>query len=467
MDQRTRQWAFLLGLSVTLGTAVVAGTAVYAIRQVLRQDLVDSAEAQSVIRVAKLHALAERLGGHARGFLLTGDPVSFQKIAADRQAFFGRLDMLLQSASAETRQRLEDVRGTAREYDEALDAVIGLRLGGRTSETVVNAFEERVRPRKEILDQALATLIQTEELRLDSLDRLTERSASRLATAATGVAVGALLVSLALAVLLARAFQSLRRKKAELETALGRVEQINQDLDAFAGRIAHDLRTPLTPITLMAQHLQRFPDEKVTRAAERIERGAKTANRMLEGLLAFSRLGQRSEGVAAFGAPIVRETLEDFSEKLASAQIAVDTYLEEDASVACSAALFSQLVGNLVGNAIKFMDGRVERRLRVDLRTKDESCELEVLDTGPGIPPEALGRIFDPFYRVPGAAAPGAGLGLAIVWRIVEAHDGTVAAISTVGRGTTFRVVLPTGRIASQSAGEMMRSSVRAVEAHP
>jgi signal transduction histidine kinase len=459
MDQRARHWAFLLALSATLATGLVSATAVYAIRRVLRQDLIDSAAAQTVIRVAKLRGLAERMAGHARGFLLTADPRSLDRVSSDRQAFFERLERLLRSADADIRARLEEVRTSARGYDEALEAVVALRRRGQDTDTVARVFEDRVRPRKDELDRGLGQLIASEEARLDSLDRSTERAASHLAMITTGAAVGALLVALALAILLARAFHSLRRKQAQLEQTMARLEQANRELDAFAGRIAHDLRTPLTPIVLMANRLKRFDDERVVRAADRIERGAEAANRMLEGLLVFSRLGHREEGARAGAAPVVRAALEDFGERIAAAGITVETDLDEDAIVACGEPLFRQLVGNLVGNAIKFMAGRDERRLSIGLRARGPSCALEVRDTGPGIPAEELGQIFKPFYRVAGARAPGSGLGLAIVRRIVEAHGGSVTARSVVGQGAAFLVVLPAAQITRLGSAERARPS--------
>jgi len=80
MELSARHRALQISLALMLGTAVVGGVAVFAIRSVLRQDLAESAEAQVVIRVAKLRGIAERLGSHARGFLLTADPESFQRV---------------------------------------------------------------------------------------------------------------------------------------------------------------------------------------------------------------------------------------------------------------------------------------------------------------------------------------------------------------------------------------------------
>src|SRR5204862_7827941 len=139
------QWVFVLAFCVALGAALVAAIGVYAIRRVLRQDLVDSAAAQTVINVAKLHALSERTGGHARGFLLTAEPRSLERVASDRRAFFTALETLSLSVEPEDRGRLESVGRAARAYDEALDGVIGLRRADQPADAVARAFEEQGR----------------------------------------------------------------------------------------------------------------------------------------------------------------------------------------------------------------------------------------------------------------------------------------------------------------------------------
>lgn len=432
--------------AVLLGTAAMAATAVLAVRYVLRQDLVESAEAQTVIRIAKLRGAAERLGAHARGFLLTADADAFHRVQRDRDQFFVRLDDLVESSAGNTHQRLEAVRAATRRYDEALDSVMALRRRAESADVVARAFQERIRPAQQAVDEALATLVDSEETRLHSLDRSTERTAARVATMTAGVAVGALAVSLAMGILLARAFASLADRRAALEQALAQVARTNADLEAFASRIAHDVRTPLTPIALMADKLKRSTDPAVVRAAERIDRSARNASLMVEDLLTFSRLGRRTEGATVRAAPAVRSILDDYAEKIAAAGIDVTCELDDRVLVACSESLFRQIAGNLIGNALKFVEGRPERRVRLQLTARGDSCLLDVADSGPGIPSEALPHIFDSFYRVPGSQAAGHGLGLAIVRRIVDAHGGRLTVESTLGQGTTFRVVLPEAR---------------------
>jgi signal transduction histidine kinase len=444
MELSARHRAFQISLALMLGTAVVGGAAVFAIRSVLRQDLAESAEAQVVIRVAKLRGIAERLGSHARGFLLTADPESFQRVTRDREVFFSRLDHLLGSSDGSTRRRLSEVRTAAEEYDRALEELLALRRRGGSEQAISRALDELSRPRKASLDHALEQLIDEEEARLNFMDRSTERSASRLALATSGVALGALLISALLALKLAGAFRTLRTKQRALEQAMTRLEQANGDLEAFAGRIAHDLRTPLTPIALAASRLKRSPDETVARLARQIERSTGHATRMVEDFLAFSRMGRRTdENVTAPAAATIRTTLDDFSEQIAVDSVTLELDLDDKIWIECSEALFRQVVGNLVGNALKFVRGRERRLLRLRLRGTGARCELEVADSGPGIAADAISQIFDPFYRAPQVEAPGSGIGLATVRRIVDAHGGSVTVESTAGEGATFRVLMP------------------------
>jgi signal transduction histidine kinase len=108
----------------------------------------------------------------------------------------------------------------------------------------------------------------------------------------------------------------------------------------------------------------------------------------------------------------------------------------------------NEVVGNLLSNAFKFTarQGKIVLRAQRGKRQDDRTVVIEVTDTGVGIPPEKLPRVFEKFYQVENSAQPlsvGSGLGLAISKEIVEAHGGTITAESRVGRGTTFRVILP------------------------
>jgi signal transduction histidine kinase len=96
-----------------------------------------------------------------------------------------------------------------------------------------------------------------------------------------------------------------------------------------------------------------------------------------------------------------------------------------------------------LSNAVKFLERDSARLVKVAAHPRTRWCELIVEDTGPGIPETALSKIFEPFYRLPSSRAPGTGIGLATVQRIVQAHGGRIVVESRVGEGTSFHVWLP------------------------
>jgi signal transduction histidine kinase len=126
-----------------------------------------------------------------------------------------------------------------------------------------------------------------------------------------------------------------------------------------------------------------------------------------------------------------------------------------------------QLLTNLVGNALKFSPrgGAVSVRLTED----EEGATIEVRDSGPGIPPDELPRIFDRFYRGTNtgeARASGSGLGLAIVRSIVDMHGGEIDVASVVGEGTEFRISLPRVELEEpEAAADNINETSRAAHA--
>jgi signal transduction histidine kinase len=124
----------------------------------------------------------------------------------------------------------------------------------------------------------------------------------------------------------------------------------------------------------------------------------------------------------------------------AGATIAFDA--SEGAVVSCSRGLVVSVISNLVGNAIKYIGNGPEREILVRASPCRRGVRLEVLDTGPGLPPGFESIAFEPYVQGP-CSRSGLGLGLATVKRIVERHGGAVAVESRPGRGCLFRVELP------------------------
>jgi signal transduction histidine kinase len=217
------------------------------------------------------------------------------------------------------------------------------------------------------------------------------------------------------------------------------------ELEAFALRAAHDLRSPLAP----AMHALRqvasrtTEDDPLRRSIERGERSLRSIERIIAGLFAFAVSGARPQPGASAS---LLETLElvvgDHADAARDRKIDLTLHCSDRMCVACAPGVLASIVGNLVGNAIKYMDDceypRVEVRAAADLRR----ARIEVIDSGPGVKPGNERRIFDPYVRGQ-TVGSGIGLGLATVKRLVTAHGGAVGVHGGPRRGSTFWVELP------------------------
>lgn len=232
--------------------------------------------------------------------------------------------------------------------------------------------------------------------------------------------------------------RSLARTERETHRLLG-------ELDAFSARVAHDLRGPLGPIALALAMVKADAklEDRSRRSIEIAEGSLHRAVALIDGLLAFARSGARPEPGArcdvARVASDVSATLRAVADE-EGARLVVS--VPDDLHVAASEVAVSSILANLARNALLYLGESVERTVTIRATVRGNEALLEVVDTGPGIPADVLGRLFRPFERG-STRAGGHGLGLTIVKRLAEAHGGSVTARSAVGSGTTFEVVLP------------------------
>jgi signal transduction histidine kinase/ActR/RegA family two-component response regulator len=228
-------------------------------------------------------------------------------------------------------------------------------------------------------------------------------------------------------------------------------QEANRMKDEFLATLSHELRTPLNAIVGWAHVLRGGPLDKavVARAVDTIDRNARTQTQLISDILDVSRIvtGKLRLSVAPVEMPaVVEASLEAARPAAAAKEIRLEQEIDPLAGqVSGDNDRLQQVVGNLLANAIKFTPkgGRV----KVCLRRLEQQVEVVVEDSGVGIAPEYLPRLFERF-RHPDASTTrphgGIGLGLAIVRHLVELHGGHVEASSKGrGQGATFRVTLP------------------------
>jgi signal transduction histidine kinase len=250
----------------------------------------------------------------------------------------------------------------------------------------------------------------------------------------------------------ARLFEEIARKSLELEIA-------SEHKSEFVANMSHELRTPLAAMLgyteLLQEGLYGLLPETSLPIIRRILSNGKHLLGLINTVLDISKIeaGQFKLNLAEYALGSIVETVRVATESLASAkQLAIKTEVTRGLPHGLGdEQRLTQVLLNLVGNAIKFTDAG-EVRIMAD--AANSHFALSVSDTGPGIPPEECERVFEKFRQVGNATTRtkgGTGLGLTIAREIVEMHGGRIWVESTMGRGSTFRMELPVRATAANS----------------
>ncbi len=331
---------------------------------------------------------------------------------------------------------------------------------GRLDRATVRALEQTDARHEADAMQALHGGFQPELLRASadfaSLKALNARYASTAADAvlrtrreAMLVAVGfgglGLLVAVLATILVVRLL-GFRAQLINQHTQMLRARAT--ELEAFAGRVAHDLRNPLSAIALRVLAASRRPglEPKLHEDLDKVARQVQRMNDIIDGLLEFARAGATpARNASAELGDVLEETIADLRPAAASAGASIAVEAFPPTRIACTPGALTSVLSNLVGNAVKYIaDGaNPERRIAVRVREGRGAVRIEVEDNGPGLPPGSEERVFEPFLRANTSNKPGIGLGLATVKKIVEAYQGRTGVDSRPGRGSTFWFELP------------------------
>lgn len=466
--RRTAERRIAAGLAVSLVLAIASGTvgvwrSVEARQRIGRIALAESQYFQylseigrdvSRLRSAALEEVWE--GTSPSGVIPPRQRVRALAGALDRR--LAVLDPLLESRG---HGQGEGLRGSLTAFRRALD-----RFDDAAARGDLEAREEALEEVLVLTSRVQSTLDAVlEESRAGTMRTLQNIDTELGRVASVEILISLLLVA-GLAVVWMAVLRASRTSSRLIAEYVARTEQANRDLDAFAGRVAHDFRNVLAPLPLLSGRLRRGVEQE--KAAEQLDRVARRGNALVSGLLAFSRMGAMP---SEFGAS-VREAVVDVLDELNPLVVSSATRVEldlQDADVACAPALLHMVLANVMSNALKYMNGTPRRVIRVSSRAGAGGASIVIRDTGPGIPGEYLPHVFEPFFRVPGSRAEGTGLGLPTVKRIIEASGGYVSLKSEVGEGTTVTIWLPSvrspiGRSSDPPAG---RSADRPSELPP
>ncbi len=233
------------------------------------------------------------------------------------------------------------------------------------------------------------------------------------------------------------------------QAARAEAEAANKAKDRFIAMLSHELRTPLTPILFASSILAQDPTvpERIREELKIITRNVELEARLIDDLLDVTRISQGKLNLTfetADAHELLHSALRICSAEISTKNQAVQLELNaKDHCIQADAARLRQIFWNLIQNAVKFTPPHGEITLRTNNPQKSW-LRLEVIDSGIGITPDALAKIFDPFEQAGGAEFGGLGLGLSISKAIVELHGGRIVASSAgADHGAIFVIELP------------------------
>ena len=266
-----------------------------------------------------------------------------------------------------------------------------------------------------------------------------------------------------------RVHTTTRDEVGQLAAAFNRMSGEFENLEAsrrdLVANVSHELKTPITAIRAHLENLLDGVEQPDPEILEVMLAQSERLGRLVEQLLDLSKLESgevplRREPVSL--APLVAQVMSEIEVACTDRDVEVSSDLPDDLpTIEADPERVHQVIFNLVDNAVRFTPEGGE--VRIEAHRHNGSVEVSVADTGVGIPPEALPRLFERFYRVDPARARedgGTGIGLAIARSVVEAHGGTIRAESDPGHGSVFTFDLPVSRPAPGQASRPASQSV-------
>ncbi len=253
--------------------------------------------------------------------------------------------------------------------------------------------------------------------------------------------------------------KDLRNANLKLESNNQTLLKINKELESFAYISSHDLQEPLRKIQFLASRISEKESENLSETGrdlfQRMHKSAKRMQSLIQDLLTYSRTAAKKEEFEITDLnQIIADVQEDFSQKIIDSGAIIETQLSKANVIPFQ---FNQLFSNLISNSLKFQSKKRTPKIQISSEViKGENCNLQKLkpkqwychitysDNGIGFEPEFSDKIFEVFKRLHNNENyPGTGIGLAIVKKIVDSHEGEIEVTSELDIGVTFDIYLP------------------------
>jgi len=236
--------------------------------------------------------------------------------------------------------------------------------------------------------------------------------------------------------------------------ATDREARLAQAKSNFVANVSHELKTPLSLLSLFSEILELGlvkNEEKKIEYYRVMRHESRRLNKMIDNILDFSKIeaGRKTYNfVAGDMGEVIENVLSSYRYQISNSGFNIQTNIQTDLPpVLIDRDAMAQAISNLLDNAIKY--SREVKQLSITTETLGSDLSVEIADQGIGIPRAEQAKIFEKFYRVGNGLVhdvKGSGLGLSLVKHIIEAHQGTIAVESDVGKGSRFTILLPIAR---------------------
>jgi len=425
--------------------------------------------------VGEIRYLLARESSARRGYLITGEAgflARFEQFAARELEIYPQLEMYGSLLGADVAREVANLQGLAQAWREMRTPLQPQADRPAASDAVILAEQDlylRTLEAAERLDAALRSAIAQRTSEIRGVESFTQTIYSLLLLLTLGAALAVALLHFRMRRLAAAA----TARSAEVARALDETARAVEARSHLIRGFTHDVKNPLGAADGYADLLEigvrgELNDEQAETIGK-IRGCIRTAIEIIDELLDLSRL-------ESGGVNLVREqtNVDDLAAECVRAHQTAAEAAGIDLTFTASAsrkpaiahtdpARVKQILGNLISNALKYTPapGRVEVRVE-NQATRGAPhpgswISIAVEDSGPGIPPEELDRIFDEFHRVPGSAGHGHGLGLPISRGVARLLGGDVTVQSTLGQGSEFRLWIPIRQQVVESSGEAER----------
>jgi signal transduction histidine kinase len=409
------------------------------------RERITSRYQEDVANAARVQSDAERIVAAGRGYLLENSPALQKRLDDAREDLDIVLGYLDRDDSMATERDLQElVRRTATRYKDRLDELIRATPASEGRASLARTLRDDLLPLREDLDTSVEELVAHKR-------HLQEQAVVKAAALARRTIWGTVwlgLVSLALSIALAWRFTRQLADIYHLERDSSRKAAAALDAKEELLRIvAHDLRSPLTSIALRAEGMaRRHADDDIRRPAAAIRSTCGRMADLIESLVQAANIeaGNLVISICSFRVDdLVRAVVDTFAPAAEEAGVNLVPRIEPAGlEIDADRGRLLQVLSNLVGNALKFT--KAGGVVGISATAGTDAIVLEVNDSGRGIAAEDVPHVFERYWKRDTDSSRGAGLGLYITKALVEAHGGHITVESALGRGSAFRIELPT-----------------------